>query len=371
MSSNVGYNSSSANLSASEIAAAGAVSGFVTRMLAQPLDVLKIRFQLQVEPTTRGGGGHYTGLLQAGARIVREEGARALWKGHVAAQVLTVLYGAGQFWSYYSLTKYITVLSTTGTKQLPIIPSTSRSNTCEVEVTHDISDGSDKNLSNATRRSSSGEELSNRTLSLCGSMSALCGTLLSMPCDVARTRIVAQSTKKYSGLLDVLWQMPRQEGLRSLWRGLLPTLASSVPSSAIQFPIYTSLMRYTQGHDSALNVAWRSSLCGSVAGLAAKLLVYPLDLLKKRSQMRGAENLRHTYGKVISYRNTLDICRSIWREEGLRGWYKGLWPALVKSAVVSAVSFTAFEMCCRALLFTHSHWKIRDNYDKIIKDNKE
>ena len=33
-------------------------------------------------------------------------------------------------------------------------------------------------------------------LALCGGLGGACGTLLSMPCDVARTRIVAQSTGK-------------------------------------------------------------------------------------------------------------------------------------------------------------------------------
>ena len=49
-----------------------------------------------MEPTSHGGGGRYHSILQAAALVVREEGFSALWRGHVPAQCLTILYGAGQ-----------------------------------------------------------------------------------------------------------------------------------------------------------------------------------------------------------------------------------------------------------------------------------
>lgn len=58
----------------------GAASGFVTRFLTQPLDVCKIRFQLQFEPIKTGAASSkYRGITQAFQLIVREEGFSALW----------------------------------------------------------------------------------------------------------------------------------------------------------------------------------------------------------------------------------------------------------------------------------------------------
>lgn len=59
-------------------AVAGAVSGAVARFVIGPLDVLKIRFQVQLEPIQIAGvqavPSKYTGILQACKLILKEEG---------------------------------------------------------------------------------------------------------------------------------------------------------------------------------------------------------------------------------------------------------------------------------------------------------
>lgn len=86
---------------------AGSASGVITRLLCQPLDVLKIRFQLQVEPIKKNvtTNSKYRSVLQATNLIVREEGIKALWKGHVPGQLLSISYGVAQFTSFEVLTE--------------------------------------------------------------------------------------------------------------------------------------------------------------------------------------------------------------------------------------------------------------------------
>ena len=79
---------------------AGALSGCLTRALAQPLDVVKIRQQLQVEPIKWAPNSQYCSTLQTITKIYQEEGLKSLWKGHVSGQMLSIIFGATQFATY-------------------------------------------------------------------------------------------------------------------------------------------------------------------------------------------------------------------------------------------------------------------------------
>ena len=49
--------------------------------VAQPTDVVKVRFQAQVRLPGAGGAQRYNGTFDAYRTIGREEGLRGLWKG--------------------------------------------------------------------------------------------------------------------------------------------------------------------------------------------------------------------------------------------------------------------------------------------------
>ena len=78
-SSGPGNNANLVQLSAT----AGALAGAVARFVVSPLDVIKIRFQVQIEPIAQGGRhlSKYTSLKQAVTTIVKEEGIQVRRKG--------------------------------------------------------------------------------------------------------------------------------------------------------------------------------------------------------------------------------------------------------------------------------------------------
>lgn len=295
------------------IGVAGALSGFVTRAISQPLDVLKIRLQLQEHPIKKTLFSKYHGLSHAVQTIWKEETYVAFWKGHNPAQFLSVVFGLVQFSSFEMLTKLVW-------------------NYMPVYVT---------------------VELRPLTHFACGGLAGCCATLASQPFDVIRTRFVAQGDPKvYRCMSDAVRQIITKESPLALYSGLVPTLVQIVPQTGFQFGFYsilTSIWELVFGvRDKKVHKVgvMESLVCGSGAGMCAKVAVYPLDLAKKRLQIQG-----FSYGRVVTkhsrvYRGFVDCLRSVVVNEGLRGMYKGLSPSILKAVVTAGLHFSTYEQFC-------------------------
>ncbi|XP_046992793.1 mitochondrial thiamine pyrophosphate carrier-like isoform X2 [Schistocerca americana] len=318
----VGFDpSSKSKLDSVEYSIAGAGSGAITRFLCQPLDVLKIRFQLQVEPISKKyAGSKYKSVLQAVKCIAQEEGISALWKGHIPAQCLSVVYGVAQFISFETLTSQCW-------KYFPTVYSDHRA------ILHFS----------------------------CGAASGCFATLVSFPFDVVRTRLVAQGEPKvYRGITHAFSVIYSKHGTLTFFRGLSPTLIQIAPQTGAQFGFYQAFtnlwVNIGAGRDTNRNTQiflYESLICGSLAGICAKALVYPLDLAKKRLQIQGFETARSSFGKVFQCNGLLHCIATIVKTEGSASLLKGLWPSLLKAAATTAIHFAAYEQICAFLLSFH------------------
>ncbi|XP_033945343.1 mitochondrial thiamine pyrophosphate carrier [Pseudochaenichthys georgianus] len=292
-------------LSPEEAALAGSAAGMVTRALISPLDVLKIRFQLQIEHVS-SPKGKYQGLFQATRCIYSEEGVSAFWKGHVPAQLLSICFGAVQFASFELLTE-------------------------------------------AVHNSTLYDSQTAGVHFLCGGLAACSATVVCQPLDILRTRFAAQGqTKVYRNLRHAVFTMWRSEGVLSFYRGLSPTLLAVFPYAGLQFFFYNVFKKQlpppiTAG-DSAGKGLLGSLVCGSGAGMISKTLTYPFDLFKKRLQVGGFEAARAHFGQVRSYRGLVDCAVQIAKDEGVRGFFKGLSPSLVKAALSTGFTFFWYEV---------------------------
>uniref|UniRef100_A0A914ENW5 Mitochondrial thiamine pyrophosphate carrier n=1 Tax=Acrobeloides nanus TaxID=290746 RepID=A0A914ENW5_9BILA len=257
-----------------------------TRAIVQPFDVLKIRFQLQEEPIytriSKLQPGKYTGILQSIRLIFKEEGVTAFWKGHIPAQGLSAVYGLVQFASFEFLTKRFDLLFNMKTQS---------------EVVD----------------------------FLCGAASGCIATTSAMPLDVIRTRLIAQGEPKiYRGSFHAVTKIWQDEKIYGFFRGLTPSLVQIAPYVGLQFTSYNIMKKlwdnYLQEHESS-----GSLVSGVFAGIFAKIVIYPLDLIRHRLQVNPS--IRHGFGTTSLY----------------QGMFKGLLPSMMKAGLSSGLSFTCYE----------------------------
>ncbi|TRY97331.1 hypothetical protein DNTS_020615 [Danionella cerebrum] len=307
----VGFNPDSPGLALSpkEAALAGSAAGTVTRAIISPLDVIKIRFQLQIEQVSwRRRQGKYWGLWQATRCILSEEGLRAFWKGHIPAQLLSVCYGAVQFASFEVLTELVH-------KKTPY-----NSQTPGVHF-------------------------------ICGGIAACSATIACQPLDTLRTRFAAQGEPKmYHNLRHAVGTMLHSEGLLTFYRGLSPTLVAVFPYAGLQFFFYNVLKKFLEQQEARVTGSVTSLVSGSCAGVISKTLTYPFDLIKKRLQVGGFEEARVKFGQVRTYRGFLDCVLRVGREEGIRGFFKGLCPSLLKASLSTGFTFFCYEIFINAII---------------------
>ena len=280
-------------ISLSNNAIAGCFAGAGARMVVAPLDLIRIRLQLEPNMTI---WAH----LQD---VNRESGWKGFFRGNVPATYLWVGYSAIQFAVYARLSEALQQQS-----HLLSLPSSSHNN---------------NNYKSAIAF-------------VAGAMAGVTATVLTYPLDICRTNFAA--SQKAGGPMTMLGfarDMLRRQGLWGFWAGIVPSLYGIVPYMGFNFLIYETLV----GEKTAFN----AGVAGAISGSSSKLLVYPLDTVKKRLQVQAYES------NHVRYQGTVDCLVQIVRHEGFGSLYRGILPSMLKNTIATSLSFSLYTLAQNAL----------------------
>lgn len=258
------------------------------RFFIAPLDVVKIRLQLQTHSLSDPlslrdihGSPIYKGTIPTLKRILSDEGLSGLWKGNIPAELMYVSYSAIQFTTYRSVT--LALQTAFGEHRLPTAAESF----------------------------------------IAGASAGAAATTATYPLDLLRTRFAAQGNERiYTSLITSIRDISNNEGPRGFFQGLGAGVGQIIPYMGAFFATYEAL-RLPLG---TLQLPFGSgdAAAGIVASVIAKTGIFPLDLIRKRLQVQGPTRSKYVHKNIPVYKGVFRTMRDIIKAEGARGLYRGL-----------------------------------------------
>ena len=136
--------------------------------------------------------------------------------------------------------------------------------------------------------------------------------------------------------LTIAKKIMQQDGITGFWRGLPPTLVGIIPARSAYFYAYQRTKKLLspklpEGSPGNALVA------GFMAGVVGNTLTNPIWMVRTRMQLM----IDHTAGQK-QYAGYMDAVSTIFKEEGLGGFYKGI-SASYWGCAEGAVQFIIYE----------------------------
>ncbi|XP_053980438.1 mitochondrial glycine transporter-like isoform X1 [Hylaeus volcanicus] len=269
---------------------AGSVSGTFSTILFQPLDLIKTRLQSRVNLRLDSAN---SGTIGTVIHIIKKENVFGLWRG-MTPSITRVIPGVGLYFSSMHWLKHTFHLKD------PITPTEAM-------------------LLGITARSMSGA--------------------LVIPITVVKTRFESD-VYKYNSIREALKLIYKQEGVRGLSSGLVPTLLRDAPFSGLYLMFYTQLKNIVAetdlpGDKSSAPVHFS---CGILAGIFASIVTQPADVIKTKMQL---------------YPNEFTGVRSaifrVYEKYGMFGYFKGIVPRMLRRTLVTAMAWTVYEEVTKSM----------------------
>lgn len=174
------------------------------------------------------------------------------------------------------------------------------------------------------------------------------------PMEVVKIRLQAQhhsmsdplDVPKYRNAAHACYTVIREEGISALYRGVSLTALRQGTNQAANFTAYTELkeiLQQRQEDPTAPLPGWKTSIIGLISGAVGPFSNAPIDTIKTRLQRTPAEPGQTAMGRITM------IANQMWKQEGVRAFWMGITPRVMRVAPGQAVTFAVYEYLKRIL----------------------
>jgi hypothetical protein len=182
------------------------------------------------------------------------------------------------------------------------------------------------------------------SVSAVAASAAECST---MPFDVAKVRLqteAASATKKYTSMLGTIATVGREEGIGSLYKGIVPGVQRQVVFGGIRLGLYDPVRDAIKGLVCGANYTGNAPLpvkcmAGFLSGAIAMTIASPTELVKVRMQSEGGKLVA---GAAPRYPNAWAAYPMIVKEEGVLGLWRGIVPNVMANSIINAAELPAW-----------------------------
>jgi solute carrier family 25 (adenine nucleotide translocator) protein 4/5/6/31 len=170
----------------------------------------------------------------------------------------------------------------------------------------------------------------------------MCRITFLYPLGFLRTRLAADIGNAYkqervypNGMRDVTRSIWRSDGFKGFYKGYGIALASVTVYRVVYLGGYDFLkseIHVKNGDGGVSPTIGQKFLAAQSVSMAASMSYYPLDSVRRRMMMEA--------GKLETermYRNSMHCFQRILKEEGLRGFYLGIYADLARSVGAALV----------------------------------
>jgi len=282
---------------------AGGCAGAMEALCCQPLDTIKVRMQLS--RSGRIPGTKPRGFIATGVSIVQRETPLALYKGLGAVLSGIVPKMATRFASFEAYKGWLA-------------DETGKTSVGGVFIA---------GLGAGTTEA----------------------VVVVTPMEVVKIRLQAQShsladpleAPRYRNAAHAAYQIVKEEGFRTLYRGVTLTALRQATNQGANFTAYQELKKLAHRLQPQLDglelPSYQHMFIGLISGAMGPFSNAPIDTIKTRLQKATALPGTTAFSRIQT------IASQMWREEGFRSFYKGITPRVLRVAPGQAIVFAVYE----------------------------